>query len=198
MPSTQYYAAASLDGFIATEDDSLDWLTGYQGHYEGDDVEPGKGAYDEFYEGVGATVMGSNTYEWILREIRDQPSGRPVLEDWPYAGKPSWVLSSRQLEMPPGDSDANDVRVRNASVADLHEEMIASAGDRNLWVVGGGPVASQFADRGLLDELHVTVVPVVLGTGRPLFERPLAKTMQLAGTRTFDSGMVELRYELRA
>lgn len=196
MPRTQYYAAASLDGFIATEDDNLDWLTGYQGSYEGAEVEPGKGSYDEFYEGVGATVMGSTTYEWILREVRAKPEGRPVLDEWPYAGKPTWVLSSRELEMPPGDAEANDVRIRNASVPDLHEEMLASAGDRNLWIVGGGPVASQFADEGLLDELLVTVVPVALGTGRPLFERPLAKSMQLTGTTTFDSGMVELRYEL--
>ena len=196
MPGTQYYAAASLDGFIATTDDDLAWLTGYQGSYEGAEVEPGKGSYDEFYEGVGATVMGSTTYEWILRELREHPTGRPVLDEWPYAGKPTWVLSSRELEMPPGDAEANDVRIRNASVPDLHEEMLASARDRNLWIVGGGPVASQFAEAGLLDELHVTVVPVVLGSGRPLFERPLAKPMQLAGTRVFASGMVELRYEL--
>jgi dihydrofolate reductase len=63
--------------------------------------------------------------------------------------------------------------------------------------VGGGNVASQFADAGLLDELLVTVVPVVLGTGKPLFDRRLpGGAMQLTGTRTFDTGMVELRYEV--
>ena len=75
--------------------------------------------------------------------------------------------------------------------------MVAAAGERNLWVVGGGNVASQFADAGLLDELLVTVVPVVLGDGKPLFDRRLpGGPMQLTGTRTFDSGMVELRYEI--
>jgi dihydrofolate reductase len=65
-------------------------------------------------------------------------------------------------------------------------------------VVGGGNVASQFADAGLLDELHATVVPVVLGEGKPLFDRRLpAGPMQLIGTRSFDSGMVELRYTIR-
>ena len=75
--------------------------------------------------------------------------------------------------------------------------MIESAGDRNLWVVGGGNVASQFADEGLLDEVIATVVPVVLGTGKPLFDRRLPDgPMRLAGTRTFDTGMVELRYDI--
>jgi dihydrofolate reductase len=76
--------------------------------------------------------------------------------------------------------------------------MAAAAGERDLWVVGGGNVASQFADAGLLDELHLTVVPVVLGAGKPLFDRPLpGGSMQLTGTRTFETGMVELRYALR-
>ena len=76
--------------------------------------------------------------------------------------------------------------------------MMAAAGGRNLWVVGGGTVASQFADAGLLDELILTVVPVALGSGKPLFERRLpGPPMQLAGTRAFANGMVELRYELR-
>jgi dihydrofolate reductase len=75
--------------------------------------------------------------------------------------------------------------------------MIASAGQGNLWVVGGGNVASQFADAGLLDELHLTVVPVVLGEGKPLFDRGLPEPLQLSGTRAFETGMVELRYEVR-
>ncbi len=76
--------------------------------------------------------------------------------------------------------------------------MMAAAGERDLWVVGGGNVASQFADEGLLDEVVVTVVPVVLGQGKPLFDRRVpGGPMQLMGTRTLDTGMVELRYENR-
>ena len=75
--------------------------------------------------------------------------------------------------------------------------MIAAAGDRDLWVVGGGNVASQFADAGLLDEVLVTVVPVVLGEGKPLFDRRLpGGPIQLTGTRAFSTGMVELRYAI--
>jgi dihydrofolate reductase len=181
----QYYCAASLDGYIAESDDTLNWLTKYEGSFEGD-AEPIKGAYDRFYEGVGALIMGSATYEFVL----DHGSG------WPYEGKPTWVLTSRDLPVPEGE--AVDVRFADGNVRDLHEELIAAAGDRNLWVVGGGNVASQFADEGLLDEVLVTVVPVVLGEGKPLFDRRLpGGPMQLTGTTTFDSGMVELRYEIR-
>jgi dihydrofolate reductase len=180
--SVVYYCAATLDGYIAEADDTIDWLTGYQGHYDGDDAAPARG-YDEFYEGVGALVSGSTTYEFVLDQI----------EKWPYAGKPCWVLSSRELAVP--DGDGVDVRIVHGSVAERFEEMVASARERDLWVVGGGNVASQFADAGLLDEVQVTVVPVVLGAGKPLFDRRLeGGPMQLEEVIARDSGMVELRY----
>jgi dihydrofolate reductase len=189
MSKTQYYCAATLDGYIAEADDTLGWLLGYEGTYEGDDAEPVKGGYDRYYEGVGALVMGSVTYEFVLDYMRDRG------EEWMYAGKPAWVLSSRDLPVPEGEGV--DVRVVEAKVSELHPQMLAAAGERDLWVVGGGNVASQFADEGLLDELLVTIVPVVLGEGKPLFDRRLpGGPMQLTGTRAFDSGMVELRYEI--
>jgi dihydrofolate reductase len=76
--------------------------------------------------------------------------------------------------------------------------MLSSTGEGNLWIVGGGNVASQFADEGLLNEVLVTVVPVVPGDGKPLFKRRLAGgPMRLVGVLPRASGMVELRYELR-
>jgi dihydrofolate reductase len=177
-----YYVAQSLDGYIAETDDTIDWLQGYKPQPLGEDVEPVGEAfpaeYGAFYDGVGALVSGSVTYEWVLAHAGD----------WPYPGKPYWVLSSRELPVP----DGQDVRFGSD-----FEEMIASAGDRKLWVVGGGNVASQFADAGLLDELWVTVVPVVLGAGKPLFDRRLpGGPMRLPGALPRSSGMVELRYEL--
>ena len=193
MSKTQYYCAATLDGYIAEADDSLGWLMGYEGSFEGEGAEPGPmsegGSYERFYEGVGALISGSTTYEFVLDHLDEN-------SEWPYRGKPYWVLSSRDLPAPGGDDV--DVRIVNAKVADLHDELIAAAGERNLWVVGGGNVASQFADQGLLDEVLVTVVPVVLGAGKPLFDRRLpGGPMQLVGTRAFKTGMVELRYEVK-
>ena len=188
MARAQYYCAASLDGYIAESDDTLDWLTKYQGEYAGAETEgegPMAGSYDEFYADVGALVMGSATYEFVLN-----------YGGWPYSGKPTWILSSRDLPQP--DADDVDARVVNAKVPELYDEMVAGAGERNLWVVGGGNVASQFADEGLLDELLLTVVPVVLGEGKPLFDRRLpGGPLQLTGTRAYGNGMVELRYEVR-
>jgi dihydrofolate reductase len=194
VATTVYYCASSLDGYIAEADDSLAWLLGYQGAYADEAAEPGPmsegGAYEGFYAGVGALVAGSITYEWILDHL--EASGEP----WPYPGKPFWVLSSRELRRPAGEGV--DVRVVDASVAEIYGEMVAAAGDGALWVVGGGGVASQFAAEGLLDEVHVTVVPVVLGSGKPLFASRLQSgPLQLTATRAFENGMVELRYQVR-
>jgi dihydrofolate reductase len=87
MSRTQYFCAASLDGFIAEPDDTLEWLTKYEGSFKSAGAEPMKGAYERFYEGVGALVMGSATYEFVLAE----------LSEWPYQGKPTWILTSREL-----------------------------------------------------------------------------------------------------
>jgi dihydrofolate reductase len=187
---TQYYCAASLDGYIADADDGIAWLTGYEGTFEGAESTPmGEGgSYERFYEGVGVLVSGSTTYEFVLGHMGEGG-------EWPYRGKPCWVLSSRDLPVPEGEGV--DVRIVQADVADIYDDMIDAAGERALWVVGGGNVASQFADAGLLDEVILTVVPVVLGEGKPLFDRGLGAPMQLLGTRPFGNGMVELRYEIK-
>jgi dihydrofolate reductase len=189
----QYYCAASLDGYIADADDGLDWLLAYEGSSDLEGAEPGPmspgGAYERFYDGVGALISGSTTYEFVLDHLGEG-------DEWPYAGKPYWVLSSRDLPAP--SADGADVRIASADVSELHEAVIEAAGGLNVWVLGGGNVASQFAEAGLLDEVLVTVVPVVLGTGKPLLDDRLpGGAMKLTGTRTFATGMVELDYEIR-
>jgi dihydrofolate reductase len=180
----QYYCAATLDGFIADPDDGIDWLTGYRPPDPPPDLKRDTSSYDEFYAGIGVLIMGSATYEWVLENA----------SAWPYPDKPTWVLSTRELPQPAGDAD---VRFADASVEDLRDELAAAAGDGNLWIVGGGPVASQFAGAGLLDDVIVTLVPVVLGAGKPLFsERLPTGPMKLVGARPSPSGMVELRYEV--
>jgi dihydrofolate reductase len=181
-----YYAAQSVDGFIAESDDTLDWLIGYEGSFDDPSATPMKGTYEEFYDGVGALVMGSATYEFIRGH---EGAGG----NWPYAGKPTWVLTTREL---PG-FEGEDIRFARGTAAELGPEMIEAAGERDLWVMGGGNVASQFVEAGLLETLVLTVVPVVLGEGKPLFDERLpGRPMQLTGTRVFDTGMVELSYTL--
>jgi len=178
----------SLDGYIAEADDTIEWLTGYEGSYDGGEQDPGMAGYDGFYAEVGALVSGSVTYEFVLDHLGE--SG-----EWPYPDKPYWVLSTRDLATPAGERA--DVRIADAPAAELHAEMLAAAGEGNLWVIGGGNVASQLADSGLIDEVLLTVVPVILGAGKPLFDRPPpGGPMRLTGTRPFANGMVELSYEL--
>ena len=127
--------------------------------------------------------MGSATYEFILAEAS---------ETWPYAGRPSWVFTSRELPVPSGA----DVRLAGGPVRPVYEQMRAAAGDGNIWIVGGGGLAMQFVEEDLLDELHLTIVPVVLGQGIPTFAGRLRRRLRLTGTRPFRNGMVELRYDL--
>ncbi|WP_408898275.1 dihydrofolate reductase family protein [Nocardioides sp. R1-1] len=156
MTRTTYYTATTLDGFLADPDDSLAWLL----RQELD--EAGPQSYEAFIERIGALVMGSTTYEWVLAHLAETGEG------WYYA-QPSWVMTSRELPV----LDGADVRFAKGDVTTVYDDLRAAAGERDIWVVGGGDLAGQFADAGLLDEVIVSIAPVVLGAGRPLLPRRL-------------------------
>ena len=179
---TQYYTAASLDGFIATKDDSLDWLFPL--------ADLATTSYPEFIREVGALAMGSTTYEWMLRHVVKPDSGQPG--QWPYA-VPTWVFSRRRLPTVPGA----DIRFAQGDVRAAHEQMRTVAQPKNVWIVGGGDLAGQFHDAGLLDDLIVQVGSVTLGTGKPLLPRTIiSPPLRLVSVRQFGAGLAELRYEL--
>lgn len=179
---TQFYTATSLDGFLATEDDSLDWL------FPLADLDAT--SYPAFIARVGALAMGSATYEWILRHAHTVAA--QAGSAWPYP-QPTWVFTSRQLPTVPGA----DLRFVNGAVVDVYDAMRAAAGDQNIWVVGGGDLAGQFYDAGLLDEIIVQVGSVTLGRGKPLFpRRVLSPRLRLVAVQQFGTGMVELQYEV--
>ena len=155
--STQYYTATSIDGFIADPDNSLEWLLGITGEAPGMEDD-----YPRFIAQVGAMAMGSTTYEWIAAHTG-------FLEDpaqWEYT-IPAWVFSNRRLPR----VDGPDIRFVSGDVVPVHAEMVAAAGDQNVWLVGGGDLVGQFDDRGLLDEILLGVAPVFLGGGAPLLPR---------------------------
>jgi len=179
--AVQYYYAQSLDGYIAESDDGLRWLTRFDGETEIDASTATDGAYDQFFAEVGALAMGSRTYEIILTQ-----------GGWPYDDTPAWVFTRRTLPVP---ADA-DIRFADGAVGPVLAQMRAAAGERNVWIVGGGDLAMQLAADNLLDELHVTIVPVVLGDGIPAFSGRLESRLRLTATRTFDNGMAELRYRI--
>jgi dihydrofolate reductase len=155
---TQYYTATTLDGFIADPENSLEWL------FTRKREEDGPLNYGEFITGVGALAMGATSYEWI---IGHEFAGKDPAEwKWPYE-VPSWVFTHRELPVVP---DAQ-IQFTSGDVAAVHEKMVGAAGDRNVWIVGGGDLAGQFADARLLDEVIVQIAPVTLGAGAPLLPR---------------------------
>ena len=176
---THYYTATSLDGFIATEDDSLDWLFPL-----GDLNDTG---YPAFIADVGALAMGSTTYEWMLRNADKvaAETGSP----WPYT-QPAWIFSTRELSPIAG---ANMQFVRG-DVRPVHAAMREAAGPKNIWIVGGGDLAGQFFDAGLLDELIIQVGSITLGRGKPLFPRRMVNPLRLKSVRQVGTGLAELRY----
>jgi dihydrofolate reductase len=179
---TQYYTAASLDGFIADPHDSLDWLFPL-----GDIADT---SYPEFIKDVGALAMGSATYEWMLRHVLTP--GADQAGPWPYE-QPTWVFTSRTLPAVPGA----DVRFVRGDVRPVHRAMVEAAAGRNVWIVGGGDLAGQFHDAGLLDELFVQIGSVTLGAGKPLLPRAITSPpLRLVSARALGTGFAELHYEL--
>jgi dihydrofolate reductase len=173
MGLTQYYTATSLDGYIADEEQSLDWL------FKQQQDRAGPLNYATFFEQVGAVAMGSTTYEWLL----EHEPGK-----WPYE-IPCWVFTHRELTVVPDAA----VTFTSAPAADVHDEMSAAAGERNRWIVGGGDLAGQFADAGLLDEVIVYIAPVTLGHGAPLLPRRIDLRLQ---ETTRNGDFITARYSL--
>ncbi len=154
MTQTIYYTATTLDGYLADEDDSLEWLFAQE-------IDPaGPMNYNDFIGGIGAIVMGRTTYEWVRGHMEGNDEG------WAY-GVPAFVFTHAERPAVVGA----DIRFVSGSVATVHPALVEAAAGKDIWVVGGGDLAAQFAESGLLDEVMVSIAPVTLGAGRPLFPR---------------------------
>lgn len=185
LAKTQYYTAASLDGFLADKNNGLEWLLQF-----GD--EPGED-YLAFIADVGALAMGATTYEWIHDQYMLLAEHQPQAQGWPYA-QPTWVFTSRKLPLIPGA----DIRFVAGDVRPVHQEMSSVADGRNIWIVGGGELAAQFHDHGLLDEIIVTFASVTLGDGKPLLPRAIVSPpLRLVSVRTYGSNYAQLTYTVQ-
>ena len=179
MPLTTYLVASSLDGFIADEHDDLSWLLSMPGG--DDDTNP----YSSFIEDVGALAMGATTYEWIQRHHHGE---------WAYDDLPAWVFTHRDLAPIQG---AN-LHFTADPVPSVHTAMVAAAGAKQVWLVGGGELVGQFLDHDLLDEIWVSITPVTLGAGAPLLPRRHTTPMRLLSvTPSPAQTFVHLHYSLR-
>ncbi len=159
--ATIYYTATTLDGYLATADNSLAWLFEVPGSDEAESSIP------DFLAGVGALAMGSTTYEWVVEHesLLEHPG---KWGEW-YGDRPTWVFTHRDLPVVKGA----DIQFTSDPIAVVHRDMVAAAGARNVWLMGGGDLVGQFADAGLLDQIIATVAPVTLGAGAPLLPRDI-------------------------
>jgi dihydrofolate reductase len=185
MPRATFYTATTLNGFLATDDDSLDWLFATPGGEGGDED------FQRFLTGIGVLVQGSSTYEWVVRQ--EDLVAHP--EKWPvyYGERPTFVFTTRSLPDVPGA----DIRFVSGSVADAWPDIAAAAGDRDVWIVGGGDLAGQFADAGLLDEVRVSVAPATLASGKPLLPRILGSDRLRLESVSQAGQFAELTYAVR-
>jgi dihydrofolate reductase len=176
--------AASLDGFIARRDGRVDWLETSDEFAGGDTMAPG--FVEAFLKTIDCYVMGSRTYETALR-FEAQGFG------WSYGDKPTFVLTSRDLP-----------RIRDR--VEFHSGDLAQFVNghlrprfRTIWFVGGGVVSGECLRRGLADEVRYSILPILIGDGIPFFDRLDGDfALHLAEVKAYKSGMVDLRYEVRA
>lgn len=168
MRKIKLFIASSLDGFIAREDGSIDWLP-----------QSGNSGYEEFFKTIDTVIIGRKTYEQIL-----------AFGKYPYEGKKSYVLTKNTTIKKEGNVEF----VFEAEK--LVKELISSSG-KDIWLVGGAELVSVFLNQDLIDEIILSIIPVVLGKGIPLFKNIRRETkLQLLKTREYDE-LVELNYKVK-
>ncbi|NET57490.1 MAG: dihydrofolate reductase [Symploca sp. SIO2E6] len=172
------YIATSLDGFIARKDGKLDWLNDANATVpEGEDC-----GYNAFMDSVDVVIMGRKTYEQVLS-----------FGEWPYGKTPVVVLSRNPIKFPA--ALPNTVTHSSEKPLVLYNRL-SEEGAKHLYVDGGVTI-QRFLKEGLIDELTITVIPIILGEGIPLFTS-LERDVLLShiDTKTFDFGFVQIRYSV--
>lgn len=162
MRKIRLFIAQTLDGYIATKDESLQWLFDVEGD--------GDNGYGEFMQHIDTVVMGKRTYDWVMEHEKGV---------YPYTQLKSVVFSRSGFVPPEGVSTVS------GSVQDWADSELTQDG-KDIWVVGGGEVIQQFLEANLVDELIITTAPVLLGDGIRLFSPgTYEKKLKLLQLRTF-------------
>lgn len=175
-PRVHVFVGCSLDGFIAGPNDELDWLAGGGGELEAPD------SFAPFFATIGAVLMGRRTYDVVC--------GMTI--PWPYGETPMLIATHRPLT-----AKKPSVRAVTGSIAELVDEAKRVAGDRDVYVDGGAMIRSAL-DAGLVDQITVTIVPMILGAGIPLFAGASRRhALELIGERAVAGAAVELKYRPR-
>lgn len=172
------YIATSLDGFIAREDGDIDWLEGHESAGEGEDM-----GFQAFMDSVDALVMGRNTYDKVLS----------FDVGWPYGEKPVIVLTNRPFSPP--DAPSANVSAMSGSPSEIVAQLSAQ-GMTHIYIDGGQLIQS-FIRAGLVNQLIITTIPVLIGSGIPLFgSLPHDIILRLIDSRAYVNGFVQSSYAL--
>lgn len=177
MKKFKLYIATSIDGYIAREDGSLDWLENLP--------NPDQTDYDykKFYDTIDVVVMGRKTYEIIL--------GFDV--DWPYGDSTTYIITSRKAYQP----ETENTKVLNRLDSRMLSQIRSSA-KKNIWVVGGGKLITSLLNTGVVEEMVLCVIPIILGSGIPLFpDKPKETNFSLIKSNSYKSGAVLNYYKIR-
>lgn len=167
------FIASSLDGYIATENNSLEWLFNVEG--EGDN------GYSEFYQNVDTILMGRKTYDWLIENVTGE---------FPYTNKECYVFTRTSY------ANHENVKLINEDVVEFTNKLQKKEG-KNIWLVGGGELIYSFIKEKLVDELIITIAPVLIGQGIPLFKQgDFELNLSLIRTRNFNQ-FVELHYKVK-
>lgn len=174
MSKNQLFIATTLDGFIARENGSLDWLLNLPNPTRTDH------GYDAFMLGIDTLVMGRKTYEDVI--------GMGI--EWPYLGCKTYVLTHN----PSYEVKTADTFVLNRLSREIVEELRKNS-EKNTWIVGGGEVITQYLNLDAIDEMTLCIVPLILGKGIRLFPGAPAETkFELIGTVAYQTGIVNIIY----
>lgn len=172
---TIYFTATSLDGYIADNNHSLEWL------FKNGPTDIS--FIDEFVKTVGSIAMGAGTYQWLLDNVKDS---------WPYS-VPCFVFTHRKFPIFPGA----DVRFVQGDVVARHQELVKLANGRDVWLMGGGDLVGQFFDHGLLDEMNVQTVSVFLNEGKKMFARRTETAFKIKEIRQLGDTCVSVVYSVK-
>lgn len=171
------YSAISLDYNIARADGSIDWLHDSAYEIKGEDF-----GYQDFYQSIGYTLMGNNTYRQILE----------MNIPFPYPDTENYVFSRFK-----DTHDTEYVKFAKGKILDFVPRLKASA-EKDIWLIGGGQINGLLLKAGLIDELILTYIPIIIGDGIPLFSgKDTQSKWILKDSKAYSNGFVQLRYDFK-
>ncbi len=174
MRKVKLYIAMSLDGFIANDKGSVDFIEG-----DGSD-ENNFGTYNEFYESIDTVIIGKNTYDQIVNELSP--------DEWPYEGKMSYIITSGEIK------ESENIK-KSSNLIECINTLKKSSG-KDIWICGGASIVNQLINENLIDEYRVTIIPTILSKGTKLFDIKEQLKLKLISYTSYN-GFVEVKYEKR-